>query len=73
MSSNTNAHAKQFDRTFQERFVDYHEGLLFDDLAAFNRNLADWLRADNTVLLHQSLGCQSPGQFLIYHQPECQR
>ena len=29
----------------REQFVDYHEDLLFDDLTALNRNLADWLRA----------------------------
>lgn len=40
-SPNTNAHAEQFNRTFQEQFVYYHEDLLFDDLAAFNWNLAD--------------------------------
>jgi len=56
-----NAHAEQFNRTLQEQFVDYHEGLLFDDLAALNRNLADWLRADHTVLPHQSRGRQISG------------
>ena len=34
--------------------------LLFDDLASFNRKLADWVLADHTVLPHHSLGCQSP-------------
>ena len=38
-----NAHAERFNRTLQEQFVDYHEDLLFDDLATFNRQLADWL------------------------------
>ena len=51
-----NAHVERFNRTIQEQFVDYHENLLFDDLAIFNRKLAEWLLADNTVLLHQSLG-----------------
>ncbi len=46
-----NAHAEQFNRTLQEQFVDYHEDLLFDDLAALNWNMADWLRADHIVLL----------------------
>ena len=68
-----NAHAEQFNRTVQEQFVDYHEDLLFDDLTALNRNLADWLRADHTVLPHQSLGRQSPVQLLLQHQPECHR
>ena len=42
-SPKMNAHAERFNRTFQEQFVDYHEDLLFDDLAAVNRQLADWL------------------------------
>ena len=72
-SPKMNAHAERFNRTLQETFVDYHEDLLFDDLAAFNRKLADWLLAYNTVLPHHSLGRQSPVQCLIQHQPECQR
>ncbi len=71
-SPKMNAHAERFNRTLQETFVDYHEDLLFDDLAAFNRKLADWLLAYNTVLPHHSLGRQSPVQSLIHHQPECQ-
>jgi Transposase and inactivated derivatives, IS30 family len=38
-----NAHAERFNRTIQESFVNYHEELLFTDLALFNRKLADWL------------------------------
>ena len=72
-SPKMNAHAERFNRTIQETFVDYHEDLLFDDLAAFNRKLADWLLAYNTVLPHHSLGRQSPVQSLIHHQPEWQR
>ena len=72
-SPKMNAHAERFNRTLQEQFVDYHEDLLFDDLAAFNRKLADWLLAYNTVLPHHSLGPQSPVQFLLHQQPECQR
>ena len=30
--------------------MDDHEAWLFDDLAAFTRQLAGWLPADNTVL-----------------------
>ena len=57
----------------QETFVDDHEDLLFDDLAAFNRQLADWPLAYNTALPHHSLDRQSPVQFLLQRQPECQR
>ena len=64
---------ERFNRTLQEQCVDYHEDLLFDDLAAFNRQLADWLLAYNTVLPHHSLGRQSPVQCLLQHQREDQR
>ena len=53
-SPKMNAHAERFNRTLQEQFVDYQEDLLFDDLAAFNQKLADWLLAYNTVLPHHS-------------------
>ncbi len=72
-SPKMNAHAERFNRTLQETFVDYHEDLLFDDLAAFNRKLADWLLAYNTILPHHSLERQSPVQFFMHQQPECQR
>jgi hypothetical protein len=68
-----NAHAERFNRTIQESFVDYHEELLFTDLALFNRKLADWLVFYNTERPHHSLGQQSPLSFLLQHQPECQR
>jgi hypothetical protein len=68
-----NAHAERFNRTVQESFVDYHEELLFTDLALFNRKLADWLVFYNAERPHHSLGQQSPLSFLLEHQPECQR
>ena len=71
-SPTMNAHVERFNRTLQEQFVDYHEALLFDDLAAFNRKLADWLVAYNTVLPHHSLQDPSPVQFLLHQPPECQ-
>jgi hypothetical protein len=68
-----NAHAERFNRTIQESFVDYHEDLLFTDLALFNRKLADWLVFYNTERPHHSLSQQSPLSFLLQHQLECQR
>jgi hypothetical protein len=53
--------------------VDYHEELLFTDLALFNRKLADWLGVSDAERPHHSLGQQSPLSFLLQHQPECQR
>jgi transposase InsO family protein len=60
-----NAHAERFNRTIQESFVDYHEELLFTDLALFNRKLADWLVFYNTERPHHSLSQQSPLSFLL--------
>jgi transposase InsO family protein len=68
-----NAHAERFNRTIQESFVDYHEELLFTDLALFNRKLADWLVFYNAERPHHSLSQQSPLSFLLEQQPECQR
>jgi transposase InsO family protein len=68
-----NAHAERFNRTIQESFVDYHEELLFTDLALFNRKIADWLVFYNAERPHHSIGQRSPLSFLLQHQPECQR
>ncbi|MEJ5210356.1 MAG: integrase core domain-containing protein, partial [Burkholderiales bacterium] len=68
-----NAHVERFNRTVQESFVDYHEDLLFTDLARFNQKLADWLLFYNTQRPHHRLGQRTPLQFLLQHQPECQR
>jgi hypothetical protein len=63
----------RFNRTIQESFVDYHEELLFTDLALFNRKLADWLVFYNAERPRHALGQPSPLSFLLQHQPECQR
>ncbi|MGN2390922.1 integrase core domain-containing protein, partial [Pelomicrobium sp. G1] len=68
-----NAHVERFNRTIQESFVDYHEDLLFTDLARFNQKLADWLLFYNTQRPHHRLGQRTPLSFLLQHQPECQR
>jgi transposase InsO family protein len=49
-----NAHCERFNRSIQESFVDYHEDLLFTDLALFNQKLSDWLVFYNTELPHLS-------------------
>ena len=72
-SPKMNAHCERFNRTIQEQFVDYHEDLLFTDLALFNRKMAEWLLAYNTVIPHHSIGLQTPIQFLFQQLPECQR
>ena len=68
-----NAHAERFNRTVQEDFVDYHEDLLFEDMTAFNDQLADWLIWFNRDRPHYAHGQRSPLQYLIQHHPECQR
>jgi transposase InsO family protein len=68
-----NAHVERFNRTLQESFVDCPEDLLFTDLARFNQTLADWLLFYNAQRPHHRLGQRTPRQFLLQHQPECQR
>ena len=70
-SPKMNAHCERFNRTLQESFVDFHEDLLFTDLGAFNRAMADWLVFYHTQRPHQALALQSPIQALINNQPEC--
>ena len=72
-SPKMNAHNERFNRTIQEQFVDFHEDLLFTDLHAFNRKLANWLVDYNTKLPHHGLGLNSPVQWLLHNHPECQR
>ncbi len=71
-SPKMNAHIERFNRTLQESFVDYHEDLLFTDVACFNQELAQWLVFYNTQRPHHSLGLQSPIQSLLTPHPECQ-
>jgi transposase InsO family protein len=57
-----NAHNERFNRTLQEQFVEYHEELLFSDINAFNRKLAEWIVQYNTIIPHHSLNLVSPLQ-----------
>ena len=68
-----NAHNERFNRTLQEQFVDYHEEMLFTDINAFNRELAQWIVQYNTIIPHHSLNLTSPLQYLIDNHPQCQR
>ena len=72
-SPKMNAHAERFNRTVQESFVDYHEDLLFTDLALFNQKLADWLVFYNAQRPHHRLDQKPPLSCLLQHHPECQR
>ena len=72
-SPKMNAHCERFNRTRQEQCVDYHEDLLFTDLALFNRTMAAWLIEYNTVIPHHSLGLQTLIQFGFQQLPQCQR
>ena len=46
--------------------MDYHEDLLLTALSLFNRKMAEWLVAYNTVIPYHSLGLQTPLQFLFW-------
>ncbi|HVC49997.1 MAG TPA: integrase core domain-containing protein [Burkholderiales bacterium] len=78
-----NAHCERFNRSLQESFVDYHEDLLFTDLALFNEKLADWIVFYNTQLPHLSTKPNPkkttskdnmpmpPIQYLLKLNPQC--
>lgn len=60
-----NAHCERFNRSIQEEFADYHKHLLFDDIAEFNRKLADWLTWYNSKRVHRSLNKMTPIQYIV--------
>ena len=47
-----NAHCESFNGTIQEEFVDYHVGLLFDDITRFNEKMKEYLIFYNTKRVH---------------------
>ena len=63
-----NAVCERFNRTIQEQFVDYHEGLLFDDLDLFNVKLADWLITYNAIRPHKELELKIHVQYILDNQ-----
>jgi len=63
-----NAHVERFNRTIQEEFIDYHQGLLLD-LERFNTALMDWLIFYNTKRVHHAFKNQlSPVQYLLQYE-----
>ena len=55
-SPKMNAHIERFNYTIQEPFIDEHENWLFTDFDLFNRKLADWIVAYNTIIHRRRLG-----------------
>jgi len=47
-----NAHCESFNGTIQDEFVDYHSNLLFEDTAAFNEKMKEYLLFYNTKRVH---------------------
>ena len=63
-----NAHVERFNRSIQEEFIDYHQGLLLD-LERFNIALMDWLLFYNTKRVHHAFKNRlSPVQYLIQYE-----
>ena len=63
-----NAHVERFNRSIQEEFIDYHQGLLLD-LDTFNQKLMDWLLFYNTKRVHHAFGnTLSPVQYLLQYE-----
>lgn len=60
-----NAHVERFNRTIQEEFIDYHQGLLLDP-ERFNVLLMAWLLFYNTKRVHHAFKNKlSPVQYLL--------
>ena len=74
-SPKENAHVERFNRTLNEEFLRSHRPLLRDDVAGFNRKLADWLVWYNAERPHYALGQVSPLRRMMTALPaqECQR
>ena len=61
-----NAHAERFNRTVQEEFVNYYQGLMAINMPEFNRRLAEYLCFYNLKRVHYAFGNRlSPVQFLL--------
>ncbi len=61
-----NAHAERFNRTVQEEFVSYYQGLVATDMPEFNRRLAEYLCFYNLKRVHHAFGNKlSPVQFML--------
>lgn len=69
-SPKMNAHNERFNRTIQEEFVEYHLSELLE-LDGFNEKLMEYLLWYNGSRPHWALGLQSPIQFLIHHNHQC--
>lgn len=74
-SPQENAHVERFNRTLNEEFLRSHRELLRDDVAAFNRELIDWLIWYNAERPHYALGQIPPLRHMMSSLPaeECQR
>ncbi len=68
-----NAHVERFNRTLNEEFLLSHRDLLRDDVAAFNRQLVDWLIWYNGERPHYALGQVAPLRYMMRSLPakEC--
>jgi len=59
-----NGHIEKYNRTIQEKFIDWNEVLL-EDINKFNNKLVDWLIQYNTKRRHWGLNLLSPVDYLI--------
>jgi len=65
-----NSHVERFNRTLQEEFLNYHKTLLLEPEKC-NDKMIDYLLWYNGQRPHWSLNLQSPVQFLVANQHEC--
>ena len=64
-----NAHVERFNRAIEERFVDYHEDSLFDDMALFNQTPCLLAPSCPTIAWVDNLRYNT--FFTITSNPEC--
>jgi len=56
---------------YKNIFLDYHEDLLFTDLAALNEKSADWLVKYNSIRPYKGLVLKTPMQYITENKPQC--
>jgi transposase InsO family protein len=64
-----NCYIERFNRTIQDQFINWHLGLLRDDVDQFNKDLIDWLLWYNSKRPHESLGMVSPLRYIVMTLP----
>ena len=60
-----NAICERFNRTLREQFIEFNEILLFEDLALFNKKMAEYLVLYNSKRPHKALTLMTPVEYIL--------